>query len=59
MQTKQLTENLLVSPQLAIADVAAVGALGVRSIINNRSVGRVFKSVHATKLPSVNRPRAR
>jgi sulfide:quinone oxidoreductase len=39
MQTKQLTQNLLVSPQLAIADVAAAAAHGVRSIINNRPNG--------------------
>jgi sulfide:quinone oxidoreductase len=39
MQTRHLTETLLVSSQLAVADVAAAAAQGVRSIINNRPDG--------------------
>jgi uncharacterized protein (TIGR01244 family) len=36
---RKLTENVLVSPQLALADVAAAAALGVAMIINNRPDG--------------------
>ncbi len=36
MQTKQIDDNLSVSAQIAIADIAAIGAAGFRSIINNR-----------------------
>jgi len=35
----KLTENVLVSPQLALADVAAAAASGVAMIINNRPDG--------------------
>lgn len=35
----RLTENVLVSPQLAIADIAAAAALGVSTIVNNRPDG--------------------
>jgi uncharacterized protein (TIGR01244 family) len=36
---RRLTENMLVSPQLALEDVAAAAALGVAMIINNRPDG--------------------
>lgn len=36
---RQLTENVLVSPQLALEDVAAAAALGVGLIVNNRPDG--------------------
>jgi uncharacterized protein (TIGR01244 family) len=36
---RKLTENVLVSPQLALADVAAAAASGVAMIINNRPDG--------------------
>jgi uncharacterized protein (TIGR01244 family) len=36
---RQLTENVLVSPQLALEDVAAAAALGVAMIVNNRPDG--------------------
>lgn len=36
---RKLTENVLVSPQLALADVAAAAASGVAIIINNRPDG--------------------
>jgi uncharacterized protein (TIGR01244 family) len=36
---RKLTENVLVSPQLALADVAAAAASGIAMIINNRPDG--------------------
>lgn len=36
---RKLTENVLVSPQLALADVAAAAASGVAMIMNNRPDG--------------------
>lgn len=36
---RQLTENVLVSPQLALEDVAAAAAAGVGLIVNNRPDG--------------------
>jgi len=36
---RQLTENVLVSPQLALEDVAAAAAAGVALIVNNRPDG--------------------
>lgn len=36
---RRLTENVLVSPQLAVEDVAAAAALGVGTIVNNRPDG--------------------
>ncbi len=36
---RQLTENVLVSPQLALEDIAAAAALGVGLIVNNRPDG--------------------
>lgn len=36
---RQLTENVLVSPQLALEDVAAAAASGVAMIVNNRPDG--------------------
>ncbi len=36
---RQLTENVLVSPQLALEDVAAAAAAGVAMIVNNRPDG--------------------
>lgn len=36
---RQLTENVLVSPQLAVEDIAAAAALGVGTIVNNRPDG--------------------
>lgn len=36
---RRLTENMLVSPQLALEDVAEAAALGVAMIINNRPDG--------------------
>ncbi len=36
---RRITENVLVSPQLALADIAAAAALGVTTIVNNRPDG--------------------
>jgi uncharacterized protein (TIGR01244 family) len=36
---RQLNENVLVSPQLALADIAAAAAMGVTTIVNNRPDG--------------------
>lgn len=36
---RKLTENVLVSPQLALEDVAAAAAMGVGLIVNNRPDG--------------------
>lgn len=36
---RQVTENVLVSPQLALEDVAAAAAAGVALIVNNRPDG--------------------
>ncbi|MFO6446841.1 TIGR01244 family sulfur transferase [Erythrobacter sp. NE805] len=36
---RRLTENVLVSPQLALEDIAAAAALGVTTIVNNRPDG--------------------
>jgi uncharacterized protein (TIGR01244 family) len=36
---RKLTENVLVSPQLAVEDIAAAAALGVTTIVNNRPDG--------------------
>ncbi len=36
---RRLTENVLVSPQLAIEDIAAAAELGVSTIVNNRPDG--------------------
>jgi uncharacterized protein (TIGR01244 family) len=36
---RRLTENMLVSPQLALSDVAAAAADGVAMIVNNRPDG--------------------
>lgn len=36
---RQLTENVLVSPQLALEDVTAAAAVGVALIVNNRPDG--------------------
>lgn len=36
---RRLTENVIVSPQLAPEDVAAAAALGVTTIVNNRPDG--------------------
>jgi uncharacterized protein (TIGR01244 family) len=36
---RKLTENVLVSPQLALEDVAAAAAAGVAMIVNNRPDG--------------------
>jgi uncharacterized protein (TIGR01244 family) len=36
---RKLTENVLVSPQLALEDIAAAAALGVALIVNNRPDG--------------------
>jgi uncharacterized protein (TIGR01244 family) len=36
---RRLTENVLVSPQLALEDVAAAAAVGVTLIVNNRPDG--------------------
>jgi uncharacterized protein (TIGR01244 family) len=36
---RRLTENVLVSPQLALEDIAAAAALGVTLIVNNRPDG--------------------
>jgi sulfide:quinone oxidoreductase len=36
MQIKPLVDGLSVSPQLEVADLAALAALGFRSVINNR-----------------------
>jgi uncharacterized protein (TIGR01244 family) len=36
---RRLNENVLVSPQLALDDVAAAAALGVTTIVNNRPDG--------------------
>jgi uncharacterized protein (TIGR01244 family) len=36
---RQLTENVLVSPQLALEDIPAAAALGVGLIVNNRPDG--------------------
>ncbi len=36
---RQLTENVMVSPQLALGDIAAAAALGVATIVNNRPDG--------------------
>jgi uncharacterized protein (TIGR01244 family) len=36
---RRLTENVLVSPQLAVEDVAAAATLGVGMIVNNRPDG--------------------
>jgi uncharacterized protein (TIGR01244 family) len=39
MQTRQLIDGLSVAPQLDIADMAALAALGFRGVINNRPDG--------------------
>ena len=36
---RRLTENVLVSPQLALGDIAEAAALGVTTIVNNRPDG--------------------
>ena len=36
---RRLTENVLVSPQLGLEDIAAAAALGVTMIVNNRPDG--------------------
>lgn len=36
---RRLNENVLVSPQLALEDIAAAAALGVTTIVNNRPDG--------------------
>lgn len=36
---RRITENVLVSPQLALADIATAAALGVTTIVNNRPDG--------------------
>jgi uncharacterized protein (TIGR01244 family) len=36
---RQLTENLMVSPQLALEDIPVAGAAGVALIVNNRPDG--------------------
>ncbi len=36
---RRLTENVMVSPQLAIEDIAAAAGLGVGTIVNNRPDG--------------------
>lgn len=36
---RRLNENMLVSPQLALEDIAAAAALGVTTIVNNRPDG--------------------
>lgn len=36
---RRLTENVMVSPQLAIEDIAAAAELGVSTIVNNRPDG--------------------
>jgi uncharacterized protein (TIGR01244 family) len=36
---RKLTENVLVSPQLTLADVTAAAAAGVAMIVNNRPDG--------------------
>ncbi|MFM7402994.1 MAG: TIGR01244 family sulfur transferase [Erythrobacter sp.] len=36
---RRLNENVLVSPQLALEDIAAAAALGVSTIVNNRPDG--------------------
>lgn len=36
---RRLTQNVLVSPQLALEDMAAAAALGVGTIVNNRPDG--------------------
>lgn len=36
---RRLTENVLVSPQLALADIGEAAALGVGTIVNNRPDG--------------------
>lgn len=36
---RRLNENVMVSPQLALADVAEAAALGVTTIVNNRPDG--------------------
>jgi uncharacterized protein (TIGR01244 family) len=36
---RRLNENMLVSPQLALEDIAAAAALGVSTIVNNRPDG--------------------
>lgn len=36
---RKLTENVLVSPQLALEDVAAAAAMGVAMVVNNRPDG--------------------
>ncbi len=36
---RRLTENVLVSPQLAVEDIAAAAGLGVSTIVNNRPDG--------------------
>jgi uncharacterized protein (TIGR01244 family) len=36
---RHLTQNVLVSPQLALEDVAAAAALGVGTVVNNRPDG--------------------
>ena len=39
MQPRQLTEQLSVAPQIAVADMPAIVAQGFRSIVNNRPDG--------------------
>ena len=39
MQPRQLTEQLSVAPQIAVADMPAIAAQGFRSIVNNRPDG--------------------
>src|ERR1700738_4041880 len=41
MQTRSLTEKLLVSSQLTLTDLTAAADQGIRSIINNRPEGEV------------------
>jgi uncharacterized protein (TIGR01244 family) len=36
---RRLNENMLVSPQLALEDIAVAAALGIRTIVNNRPDG--------------------
>lgn len=48
---RRITENVLVSPQLALADIAAAAALGVTTIVNNRPDGEEPSAPQATQSP--------
>ncbi len=51
----QLTNTILVSPQLALTDVAAAGDLGVSLIINNRPEGETDDQVPGAEIEAAAR----